>query len=67
MTLERARELIGQQIEFGSGCNRNAVRLILDEFHREHGQTQVDELIRQLEPNEAFGFTAGTDFSQAGR
>ena len=67
MTPERARELIQQQIEFGSGYNRNAVRLILGEIQREHGQTIVDRLIGQLALNEAFGLQAGTDFSKVGR
>jgi len=31
MTLDRARELIATQLQFGSGYNRNAVRLILGE------------------------------------
>lgn len=67
MTLERARELIRQQIEFGSGYNRNAVRLILGEIQREHGQAAVDELIEQLGLAQAFGLRAGTDFTSVGR
>lgn len=67
MTLERARELIRQQIEFGSGYNRNAVRLILGEIQREHGQAAVDGLIEQLALEQAFGLQSGTDFSTVGR
>ncbi|MCP5427876.1 MAG: hypothetical protein H6964_02525 [Chromatiaceae bacterium] len=67
MTPERAGELIKQQIAFGSGYNRHAVRLILGEVQREHGQPAVDALIRQLALDEIFGLTAGSDFSRVGR
>lgn len=63
MTPERARELIQQQIVFGSGYNRNAVRLILGEIQREYGQSAVDALIVQLDLEQAFGLKVGTDFS----
>jgi hypothetical protein len=62
MTLERARELLGVQVGFGSGYNRNAARLILAEVQREHGQAAVDGLIRELGLEEAFGFRPGTEF-----
>jgi len=42
MTPERAADLIQQQIEFGSGYNRNSVHLILGEVQREHGQATVE-------------------------
>ncbi len=67
MTLDRARELIAQQVSFGSGYNRNSVRLILGEVHRIHGQHAVDGLIAELELEEAFGLKPGTDFSKVGR
>jgi hypothetical protein len=67
MTLERARELISTQLQFGGGYNRNAVRLILAEIQREHGQAAVDDLIRDLDLEVAFGLTLGTDFSGVGR
>lgn len=67
MTLDRARELIRQQVSFGSGYNRNAVRLILGEIHRNHGQAAVDSLILELGLEEAFGLRPGTDFSKVGR
>jgi hypothetical protein len=67
MTPDRARELIAQQISFGSGYNRNAVRLILGEIHRVHGQATVDELIIELDLEQAFGLKPGTDFSKVGR
>ena len=63
MTPQRARELIQQQLQFGSGYNRNAVRLILAEVQREHGQSLVDSLIRTLELDEKFDLAEGTDFS----
>ncbi|MEJ2386514.1 MAG: hypothetical protein P8Y27_04120 [Chromatiaceae bacterium] len=67
MTLERARELISTQLQFGGGYNRNAVRLILAEIQREHGQAAVDGLIRDLDLETAFGLKPGTDFSGVGR
>jgi hypothetical protein len=67
MTLDRARELITQQLSFGSGYNRNAVRLILGEVQRVHGQPAVDGLILELDLDQAFGLHPGTDFSKVGR
>ncbi len=67
MTLERAREIIAQQLQFGGGYNRNAVRLLLAEIQREHGQAAVDTLIRELDLEQAFGLKPGTDFSGVGR
>ena len=66
MTLDKARELIRVQLGFGGGYNRNAVRLILGEMHREHGQAAVDQLIRELDLEQAFELAPGTDFSQVG-
>ena len=67
MTLDKARELIQVQLSFGGGYNRNAVRLILAEIANEHGQAAVDRLIRELDLNERFGLTEGTDFSGVAR
>jgi len=67
MTLERAREISTQQLGFGGGYNRNAVRLLLGEVQREHGQAAVDARIRELGLEEAFGLNPGTDFSGVGR
>lgn len=67
MTLERAREIIRQQISFGSGYNRHAVRLLLGEVQREHGLPAGDQLIRELGLEEAFGLKPGTDFTGVGR
>jgi hypothetical protein len=67
MTQDRARELITTQLQFGGGYNRNAVRLILGEIQREHGQGAVDGLIRELDLEQAFGLKPGTDFAGVGR
>ena len=68
MTLERAREISTQQLGFGGGYNRNAVRLLLGEVvQRERGQAAVDAIIRELGLEEAFGLKPGTDFSGVGR
>ena len=67
MTQDRARELITTQLQFSGGYNRNAVRLILGEIQREHGQGAVDGLIRELDLEQAFGLKPGTDFAGVGR
>lgn len=67
MTVDRARELITTQLQFGGGYNRNAVRLILGELGREHGQAAVDAIIRELDLETAFGLKPGTDFTGVGR
>jgi hypothetical protein len=67
MTPDRARDLIVAQLQFRGGYNRNAVRLILGEVAREHGQRAVDALIRELALDTAFGLVPGTDFSGVGQ
>ncbi len=67
MTLDRVREPIRTQVQLRSGYNRNAVRLILGEIGREHGQGTVDGLIRELDLEAAFGLKPGTDSSGVGR
>ncbi|MCF8199886.1 MAG: hypothetical protein K9J42_14065 [Sulfuritalea sp.] len=59
MTLERARQLLGIQVSFGGGYNRNSTRLILAEVAREHGQVAADALIRELQLDKVFGLTPG--------
>jgi hypothetical protein len=59
MTLEKARQLLGVQVSFGGGYNRNSTRLILAEVAREHGQDAADQLIRELRLDEIFGLTSG--------
>ena len=67
MTLERARAIIRQQISFGSGYNRHAVRLLLGEVQREHGLPAGDQLIREFGLDQSFGLKTGTDFTRVGR
>lgn len=67
MTLERAKEIIQQQISFGSGYNRNAVRLLLGEIQREYGLQAGDQLIHEFDLETAFGLKPGTDFTRVGR
>lgn len=64
MTIDKAREIIKQQISFGSGYNRNAVRLLLGEIQREHGQQAGDRLIKELNLEQAFGLRPGTNFTR---
>jgi len=66
MTPQRAHELITIQLGFGGGYNRNAVRLILGEIQREHGQPAVDQLIRELNLEQVFDLSPGMDFSEVG-
>lgn len=58
MTLEKARQLLGIQVSFGGGYNRNAARLILADVAREHGQAAADALIREFRLDQLFGFAA---------
>ena len=62
MTLDRARQLLKVQADFGGFYNGNSAKLILSEVQREHGQGAVDELIRELELDRIFGFEPGTRF-----
>jgi hypothetical protein len=62
MTLEKARELLSVQANMGGGYNRNGAKLILAEVQREHGQVAVDQLIREFDLEQLFGFKAGTEF-----
>lgn len=59
MTLDRARELIGIQVDMGGGYNRNSVRVLLHEVSREHGQEGVDQLIREFALDQKFGLQPG--------
>jgi len=62
VTLERARELLKVQVDFGGFYNANSAKLILSEVQREHGQSAVDQLIRELALDRVFGFEPGTRF-----
>jgi hypothetical protein len=62
MTLDKARELLRAQADFGGFYNAHGAKLILAEVNREHGQAAVDALIRELELARIFGFAPGTAF-----
>ncbi|TCJ13452.1 hypothetical protein EZJ19_10400 [Parasulfuritortus cantonensis] len=62
MTLDRARQLIKVQADFGGFYNANSAKLILSEVMKEHGQAAVDGLIREFALDEIFGFEPGTRF-----
>lgn len=62
MTLEKAKELLKVQADFGGFHNANSVKLIRAEVNREHGQSAVDRLIRELSLDKVFGFEPGTRF-----
>jgi hypothetical protein len=63
MTLDRARELLKVQADFGGFYNGNSARLILPGVMKEHGQAAVDQLIRKLGIDRIFGFGPGTRFA----
>ena len=62
MTLDKAKQLLKVQADFGGFYNANGAKLILAEVSREHGQTAVDQLIRELELERIFGFAPGSAF-----
>ena len=62
MTLDRAKQLLRVQADFGGFYNGNSAKLILSEVQREHGQEAVDECIRDLRLDAVFGFEPGTRF-----
>jgi hypothetical protein len=59
MTIEKARQLLGTQVSFGGGYNRNGARLIVADVAREHGQAAADALIREFRLDQLFGFIPG--------
>ena len=62
MTLDRARQLLKVQADFGGFYNANSAKLILSEVMRVHGQPGVDALIVELALDRVFGFKPGTRF-----
>lgn len=62
MTLDKARELLKVQADFGGFYNSNSSKLILSEVYREHGQVAVDRLVRELDLERIFGFEPGAKF-----
>jgi len=63
MTKDKARELISVQVDFAGGYNRHATRLILADVQKDHGQTMVNELIKEFQLDELFGFKPNTEFT----
>ena len=63
MTLDKAKELLKVQADFGGFYNGNSAKLILSEVSREHGQAAVDQLIREVGLDAIFGFEPGTQFT----
>lgn len=59
MTLDKARDLLQTQADFGGFYNRHGAKLILAEVMREHGQVSVDQLIVELNLGEIFQFQPG--------
>lgn len=66
MTIDKARELLQVQVDFGGYYNRNSTRMILADVQREHGQQAVDALIEELKLEERFGIKPGTVFKTPG-
>jgi hypothetical protein len=62
MTLERARQLLKVQADFGGFYNANSSKLILSAVMQEHGQEVVDQMIRELDLERIFDFQPGTRF-----
>lgn len=62
MTLDRARQMLRVQADFGGFYNANSAKLILSEVQREHGQAAVDQLILELQLDRIFGFEPGMQF-----
>ena len=59
MTLDKARELLAAQIQFGGGYQRNGARLIIAAVQSEHGQEAADRLILDFDLESIFGFKPG--------
>lgn len=55
MTLDKARQLLQVQVDFGGGYNRNSARLIVAEVLREHGASATNQLISEMHLDEVFG------------
>lgn len=62
VTIDKARELLAVQADFGGFYNRNSARLILAEVQKEHGQAAVDQLIEELHLDAVFEFKTGESF-----
>jgi len=65
MTLEKAHELITMHSGLGSGYNRNAARMVLDEIMSDFGQATVDVLIPEYDLEKQWEIKPGTKFASA--
>lgn len=57
MTIDKAREPLKVQCDLGGGYNSNAVKLILAEIKRDHGQDAANTLILEFNIESIFGIT----------
>jgi len=62
MTIDRARQLLKVQVDFGGFYNANSAKLILSEVQKEHGQIAVNAFIREFDLEALWGFQPGTRF-----
>lgn len=56
MTIDKARQLLKVQADFGGAYNRHSAQLILAEVTREHGEAAAQQLIIELELHKIFDF-----------
>ena len=64
MTLERARELVSDQVIFAGGYNQMTTKIILGELNKDQGQTAVDAIILEFGLEELWGFKPGAHFKR---
>ena len=65
MTLDKARDFLQIQADFGGFYNRHGVKLILAEVMGEQGQVAVDQLITEPNLTEIFQFQVGEGFESS--
>ena len=61
MTIDKAKEYIATQMQFGSGYNRHSIRLILLDVQKEYGQQGVDILIKSFNLDQKIGLPLGKE------
>ena len=66
MTIDKARQLLKVQVDFGGYYNRNSARMILADVQREHGVPAADALIREFDLETVFGIKPGETLSTPG-
>lgn len=64
MILDKAKELLLVQADFGGLYNGNSAKLVLSEVGRVDGQQDVDFLIRETRLDQVFDFVMGTRFDR---